>query len=42
MPKYNYKCGVCGHEYSETRDASHPQFVTKCNICGDDYWSVDE
>ena len=29
--KYEYKCSICGHEYTEQRGASEPQFFTDCN-----------
>lgn len=30
MPKYEYRCPQCGHEYSETRAPEHPQWVEVC------------
>lgn len=33
MPKYNYKCNLCSHNYSETRDVNHPLFHPNCNAC---------
>lgn len=29
--RYDYKCSTCGHEYTEQRGASEPQFFTDCN-----------
>lgn len=34
MPKYDYKCDVCGHDYSETRSVDDPQFFTECPVNG--------
>ena len=34
MPKYEYKCPECGHEYNEYRDVEHPQWKTTCVIDG--------
>ncbi len=33
MPKYNYKCDSCGHNYSEFRDVNDPLFHPNCNAC---------
>ena len=42
MPKYNYLCPNCDHNYVEHRDESDPQFFTKCNRCGQsDYVEVE-
>ena len=32
MPKYNYACNKCGHDYSETRAEDHPQWYTNCPV----------
>jgi putative FmdB family regulatory protein len=41
MPKYNYICPLCKHDYIEQRPVEQPQIVTKCNDCGDaDYEEV--
>jgi len=32
--KYEYVCETCGHEYTEQRGASEPQFFSTCNKCG--------
>jgi len=34
MPKYEYKCPECGHEYNEYRDVEHPQWKTICVVDG--------
>ena len=34
MPTYNYKCDVCGHEYSESRTSNQPQWKTSCVVDG--------
>lgn len=34
MPKYEYKCSECGHEYNEYRDVEHPQWKTICVVDG--------
>ena len=34
MPRYDYICDVCGHNYSETRDIEDPQFKVKCVVVG--------
>jgi putative FmdB family regulatory protein len=41
MPRYEYKCPLCNHEYLEQRAEGEPQIFTKCNDCGDaDYQEV--
>jgi len=32
MPKYDYKCTICSHEYYEIRDEEHPQWFTDCPV----------
>ena len=34
MPKYNYKCNVCGHDYEEVRELDHPQWKVACVVSG--------
>lgn len=29
--KYEYKCSVCSHAYTEQRGATEPQFFSDCN-----------
>lgn len=42
MPKYEYICPSCKHEYLEQRLTTDPQFFTKCNGCGEsDYVLVE-
>lgn len=32
MPKYDYICDVCGHEYTEVRDLSDSLFKENCVV----------
>ena len=34
MPRYEYNCDACGHDYVEQRSVEDPQFFTVCNKCG--------
>jgi predicted nucleic acid-binding Zn ribbon protein len=34
MPKYDYNCDVCGHEYIEVRDESESLFKENCVVTG--------
>lgn len=34
MPKYDYNCDVCGHEYVEVRDISDSLFKVNCVVEG--------
>jgi putative FmdB family regulatory protein len=34
MPKYEYKCNVCNHEYVEIRDNEDPHFKVACVVPG--------
>ena len=34
MPKYEYKCDVCNHDYVEVRDIDDPQFKVACVVTG--------
>ena len=41
MPRYEYKCPLCKHDYVEQRSLEESQIVTKCNDCGNaDYEEV--
>ena len=34
MPRYDYKCPSCGHNYHEVREVTDPLFHPVCNACG--------